>query len=231
MLLASTDMVIRKSIIVERVTGWLHVLAFCILQIKLFFSCGSRTVILIIKYKMKKFLFLTVALFTMSVSFSFAQTKADIQASVDRYAKLQKLCAKQPKETGVADVDAYVEGVYTAAVASLSSSELLQNLYYRQIGETKDGVTDVSIKKPTVEELMALGETLTVEGVSIAEAAKGAETAIKSSKENKNPMKAAKIATAIAFTTDVYPILLEESGAKISIIKQMIETAKSANNL
>lgn len=176
---------------------------------------------------MKKFLFLTVALFTMSVSFSFAQTKAEIQASVDRNAKLQKLCAKQPKETGVSDVDAYVSGVYKAAIASLKSSELLHNLYYRQIGETKDGVTDANSNQPTVEELVALGETLTEEAASIAKAGKGAEAAIKSSKENKNPLKAVKIATVIGFTTDVYPILVEESSARISIIKKMIETAKS----
>ncbi len=180
---------------------------------------------------MKKFLFVTAALLTMSVSFCFGQTKEDIKASVDRCAKLEKLCSKQPKETGVPDVDTYVQGVYNAAISSAVSSALLQDLYYRQIGETKDGVTDVNIKKPTVEELVALGTTLTAEGVSIAEAGKGAEAATKASSTNKNPMKAAKIASALAFTKDAYPILLEESKAKVAAIKQMIETAKTAKNL
>ncbi len=180
---------------------------------------------------MKKFLFVTAALLTMSVSFSFGQTKEEIKASADRCAKLEKLCSKQPKQTGVADVDTYVQGVYNAAISSAASSTLLQDLYYRQIGETKDGVTDVNIKKPTVEELVELGTTLTAEGVSIAEAGKGAEAAIKASTTNKNPMKAAKIASALAFTKDAYPVLLEESKAKIAAVKQMIETAKSAKNL
>ncbi len=105
---------------------------------------------------MKRFLFVTAALLSMSVSFCFGQSKEDIKASIDRCAKLEKLCSKQPKQTGVADVDTYVQGVYNAAISSAASSALLQNLYYRQIGETKDGVTDVSIKKPTVEELIAL---------------------------------------------------------------------------
>lgn len=180
---------------------------------------------------MKKFFFVTVALLTMSVSFCFGQTKEDIKASVDRCAKLEKLCSKQPKQTGVADVDTYVQGVYNAAVLSAASSKQLQDLYYRQIGETKDGVTDVNIKKPTVEELVALGATLTAEGVSVADAAKGAEAATKASSTNKNPMKAAKIASALAFTKDAYPVLLEESKAKVAAIKQMIETAKTANNM
>lgn len=180
---------------------------------------------------MKKFFFVTVALLTMSVSFCFGQTKEDIKASVDRCAKLEKLCSKQPKQTGVTDVDTYVQGVYNAAVLSAASSKQLQDLYYRQIGETKDGVTDVNIKKPTVEELVALGTTLTAEGVSVADAAKGAEAATKASSTNKNPMKAAKIASALAFTKDAYPVLLEESKAKVAAIKQMIETAKTANNM
>ena len=83
----------------------------------------------------------------------------------------------------------------------------------------------------TVEELVALGTTLNEEGVSIAEAGKGAEAATKASSTNKNPMKIAKIASALAFTKDAYPVLLEESKAKVAAIKQMIETAKTAKNL
>ena len=180
---------------------------------------------------MKRFLFVTAALLTMSVSFCFGQSKEDIKASIDRRAKLEKLCSKQPKQTGVADVDTYVQGVYNAAICSAASSAQLQDLYYRQIGETEDGVTDVTIKKPTVKELVELSTTLTAEGVSIAEAGKGAEAATKASSANKNPMKAAKIASALAFTKDAYPVLLEESKAKIVAIKQMIETAKTAKNL
>jgi hypothetical protein len=181
--------------------------------------------------KMKKFLFVTAALLAMNVASGFAQTKEDIKASEARCEKLAKLCSKEPKKTGVDEVDTYVAGVYTAAIASAATSEQLQNLYYRQIGETKDGVTDVTIKKPTAEELIALGTTLTAEGVSIAAAAKGAESATKASTENKNPIKAAKIASALAFTKDAYPVLLEESKAKVAAIKQMIETAKTGKNL
>lgn len=107
---------------------------------------------------MKRFLFVTAALLAMSVSFCFGQSKEDIKASIDRCAKLEKLCSKQPKQTEVADVDTYVQGVYNAAISSVKSS-------------------------------------------------------------------------ALAFTKDAYPVLLEESKAKVAAIKQMIETAKTAKNL
>lgn len=58
---------------------------------------------------MKRFLFVTAALLAMSVSFCFGQSKEDIKASIDRCAKLEKLCSKQPKQTGIADVDSYVQ--------------------------------------------------------------------------------------------------------------------------
>ena len=202
----------------------------CIKEPSIYFCCGSRAVHLKKRVKMKKFLVVAAAVFAMNVTSVFAQTKDAIQASVDRCAKLEKLCAKTPKKSGVSDVDTYVTGVLNAAQASITTSQQLQDLYYRQIGETKDGVTDVTVKKPTVEELVAFGATLTAEGVSIANAAKGAEGALKASKEVKNPMKVAKIASALAFTKDAYPILLEESTAKVEIIKQMIETAKSSSN-
>lgn len=44
-------------------------------------------------------------------------------------------------------------------------------------------------------------------------------------------MKAAKIATALGFTKDAYPILVEESAAQTKAIAAMIETAKTAKNL
>ena len=39
-------------------------------------------------------------------------------------------------------------------------------------------------------------------------------------------MKAAKIATALGFTKDAYPILVEESATQTKAIAAMIETAK-----
>ena len=179
---------------------------------------------------MKKLLMTLAVILTVGTTLQ-AQTKEDRQASQERCEKLQKLLDKKPKSTGVSDVDAYVDWVNTAAIASIANTEQLQNLYYRSIGETKDGVTDVTIKKPTLEELTALSATITAQAVSIKEATGTAEKAMSASGKEKNPMKAGKIAKAMAYTKDAYPILVEESAAQTKAIGEMIETAKTAKNL
>ena len=179
----------------------------------------------------KLVMMLTVVFMVSCVNFVNAQTKEEMEASQARYEKLVKLCEKKPKSTSVSEVDVYVKKVYDAAILSMATAEQLQNLYYRQIGETKDGVTDVTVKRPTVEELTALSATIAAQSVTVKGASDSAEAALSASKNQKNPMKAAKVATALGFTKDVYPILVEELAAQTKAIAEMIETAKTANNL
>ncbi len=162
---------------------------------------------------------------------ALAQTKEDISASVERAKKLSELCAKFPKSSGVSEVDAYAKAVLVAAQAAVANSEQLENFYYRVIGETKDGVTDVTIVKPSLEDIMTLSTTIASEGIAVAEATKLAEGAAKKAKATKNPIQAAKLAPMTKFTADVTPILAEESAAQAKAIAAMVETAKSATNL
>ena len=179
---------------------------------------------------MKKLFLVLVTIFMVAgLNVANAQTKDEMKASQERMEKLAKLCQKEPKATGVGDVDTYVKNVYDAAILSMSTTEQLQNLYYRSIGETKDGVTDVNIKKPT--ELTTLSTTIAAQALTIKDAAGAADKALSASKTQKNPMKAAKIATALGFTKDAYPILVEESATQTKAIAAMIETAKTAKNL
>lgn len=180
---------------------------------------------------MKKVLVMSVVLFFMGFSVVSAQTKEEMKASQARYEKLADLLKKEPKTTGVGEIDTYVTNVLNASKLSQSLTEQLQGLYFRSIGETKDGVTDVNVKKPTVEELTALAGTIATQAVTVKDAATSAEAALNASKEQKNPMKVAKIASALGFTKDAYPIVVEESAAQAKAIQGMIETAKTAKNL
>lgn len=180
---------------------------------------------------MKRIIFIAiVAMLSMGVTVN-AQTKEEMQASQKRVENLQGLIAKYPKQTGLPDVDAYGQAVYDAAVLAATNSEQLENIYYRSIGETKDGVTDVNIKKPTVEECMSLAATIAAEGVAVKQASELAKAAAEQAKSEKNPMKAAKVAKMTKFTADVMPVLLEESVAQGKAINDIIETLKSAKNL
>lgn len=178
---------------------------------------------------MKKVIFM-IATILVAAS-AFAQTKEDINASVERAKKLSELCAKFPKASGTSEVDAYAKAVLAAAEAAVENSKQLENLYSRTIGETKDGVTEVTIVKPSLEEITKLSATIAAEGIAVGEATKLAADAAKKVKETKNPIQAAKLVPMTKFTADVMPILAEETAAQAKAIAAMVETAKSADNL
>lgn len=172
------------------------------------------------------------ALFVAGMGVMNAQiTKEQMQASDARMQKLVKLVEKEPKQTGVADVDTYVSETYEASVQSNSITDVLQNLYYRQIGESKDGIADVNVKKPSIEELKDLSGKIMNQADTVKGLADAAKQATSSASSVKNPMKAAKIASALGFTKDAYPILAEESVLQVKAITEMIKTATTANNL
>ncbi|MFI3331543.1 MAG: hypothetical protein R3Y38_07030 [Rikenellaceae bacterium] len=66
-------------------------------------------------------------------------------------------------------------------------------MHKRNIGETKDGVTDVESGKPTPAQLKELSATIAAQALVIAALAGESALVAKSAKDNKNPMVAAKI--------------------------------------
>lgn len=194
---------------------------------------------------MKKLFIMAVAI--MSVAFVQAQTKEEISRSRERAARLQNLCNDYSKQkgSGNANIDGYGKSVYEAAIMAITNSEQLENLYKREIGETKDGVTDVTIKKPTLEEWIMLGTTITAEGAAVKsavdkvnDASNEAKTMTEAASKEKNPMKAAKAAKTakaataiIEFGNAATPVLLEESAAQVKAVQQIIQTLKSGGNL
>lgn len=194
---------------------------------------------------MKKIFLMAVAL--MSMVALQAQTKEEIAKSRERAEKLQTLCDgyKKQKSCGNAQIDSYGQSMYDAAVMAIANSVQLENFYCRQIGETKDGVTDVTIEKPSLEDWVQLGATVTAEGVSVknavdkvGDASKEAKSIAESATAEKNPAKAAKAAktakaatAVVEFGNAATPILLEESAAQAKAVKEIIETLKSGKNL
>ena len=192
---------------------------------------------------MKKYVLMLMSFFMMVCSAN-AQIKDDIQKSKERAAKLQTLCDDY-KASGNANVDGYGDAVKNAAILAIANSVQLENMYKRQIGETQDGVTDVTITKPTLDEWVTFAATVAGEAASIKTATDKVQAAANEAKKmaeeaskQKNPMKAAKaVKTAKAATVVVEfgniatPILVEESAAQAKAVKEIIETLKSGKNL
>ena len=202
-----------------------------------------RFVIITIIIFMKKYVLMLMSFFMMVCSAN-AQIKDDIQKSKERAAKLQTLCDDY-KASGNANVDGYGDAVKNAAILAIANSVQLENMYKRQIGETQDGVTDVTITKPTLDEWVTFAATVAGEAASIKTATDKVQAAANEAKKmaeeaskQKNPMKAAKaVKTAKAATVVVEfgniatPILVEESAAQAKAVKEIIETLKSGKNL
>lgn len=179
----------------------------------------------------------------MMVCSANAQIKDDIQKSKERAAKLQVLCDDY-KTSGNANVDGYGDAVKNAAILAIANSVQLENMYKRQIGETQDGVTDVTITKPTLDEWVTFATTVAGEAASIKAATDKVQAAANEAKKmaeeaskQKNPMKAAKsvkaakaAAVVVEFGNTATPILVEESAAQAKAVKEIIETLKSGKN-
>lgn len=190
---------------------------------------------------------LTILALAVTVSLG-AQTvkemKEDILSSEKRAEQLQKLVGGMQNDCGVEEINQFATSIKAAAVCAIDNSVKLSELYYRETGEAKEGVTEVLEKKPTAEEWVSLGTSVAGEGGLIAAAEKNAEAAAKKIKElsedakNGNPMQKAKKAKQLKAVTDIVAngkdalaIILEESVAQGKAIKQIIEIVNSAKNL
>ena len=175
---------------------------------------------------MKKVLFCAMALMcAISVS---AQTAEEIQAAKDRTAKLEKLV--QPKNCGLAKIG-LTSAAGLVAAESIQITPLLQGMYYRSIGQTEDGVTDVTVKKPTLDELKELSARIGLQAVAVAAAVKLVPEAGTELSTVKNPLKLKGATKALKYSKDVLAIVGEESAFQTKAIAEMIKTASSDDNL
>ena len=169
-----------------------------------------------------------IAIFSFSAS---AQSVSADFTSLDKLVeKLAKACEKAPKTSGDADVDAFVQGNQTAALGAVASAKQMHELYTRQIGESQDGIQDVTISKPSLEDWMSLAATIATQTAGMAElgvAATNAATAV----TKLNPMQAVKLGKAVKWATNIMPVTGEALAEEAKAIDQIIKLLKSGNNL
>lgn len=160
-----------------------------------------------------------------------AQSIDDQMSKIDKLCvKLEKAIEKAPNPCGETDVDAFVDGCKASAVGATSSAKQLQDFYKRQIGETIDGVTDVTITKPTMEEWLALSASIATQVAGTAELGIASKKAAEAVKKIKGP-KAISLAKPVKWSTDIMPVISEALVEEGKAINQIIETLKSGENL
>lgn len=179
---------------------------------------------------MKKVLFVLVAFALLAMNGSVnAQTQEEMDASKERYAKLQKL--KDPGKVGSTNIDALAVSSTKILATSLEITPQLENFYYRSIGQSEDGVTDVTVKKPTLEECVELSGMIALQTLAIKKATESIEAASGELKGIKNPMKAGKAGKSLNYSKDVLSLTGLESTFQAKAIAEIIETIKTGDNL
>ena len=192
---------------------------------------------------MKK-LFLNVALILFATSMCFAQEKTadELKAERDtlkeerkseRYLERQKKLVEYKNKnadiTGISSIDDLASNSKISLLETMKTNELLPELYKRTIGETVDGVTDVTTTKPSLDTLLEVS-------VSIMKTTKAvmasSEDIVKAQGDIKSEgiLKAAKASKSVKYSKDANSLMAAELAYQKMLINNLIATLKSSKN-
>lgn len=177
---------------------------------------------------------------------NFAEYKDASQKRVEQITELYAKFNLQALDTSLTpNVIKYAEDVHTLALSTISTTETLENMYSRSIGETdENGVTDVSVKKPTLDEWASLLASITASSASLVDASSGLSDAKKDVEKITEQVKKAKGPSKIKIskkakdtgqimdlTASVIPILTDELSAQVKAVNEIVDIIKSGKNL
>ena len=180
-------------------------------------------------YKMKKIL-LSMIVLCATICASAQTVEADFTSLDNLVEKLVKACEKAPKPCGEGDIDGFVDGNKVAALGAVASAQQMHNLYSRQIGETIDGVQDVTVTKPTLEDWVNLAADIATQTAGMAELGVSGQKAAEAVKK-ADKMKAIKLAKPVKWATDIMPVTGEALAEEAKAVDHIIQLLKSENNL
>jgi len=162
------------------------------------------------------------------------KTEYKSQERQDRQKKLAELTAKPPKECGVASVDVLAADSKKMLESQKTINGILPELYQRSIGEPIDGVTTVTEKTLSKEELLAalvgLSTSIATQVIAVKDASGKVSNATNDIK-GLNPMKAPTATKSLNYSKDVINSLSSELVLEGKIVANLISQVKSAGNL
>lgn len=145
----------------------------------------------------------------------------------ERKAKFEKLT--EPKTSGIPSIDALAENSTKMLISTKEINALVPEMYKRTVGETVDGVADVTVKKPTLVELTDLGLNIANQIKTISDMSSNVASASTDLK-SASMMQAPKGTKSLNFTKDVLGLVLPELNLTLKIVNNLIATLKSSGN-
>ena len=145
----------------------------------------------------------------------------------ERKAKFGKLT--EPKISGISTVDELAVNATKMLVLTKEINALVPEMYKRTVGESVDGIADVTVKKPTLAELSALALNITTQVKTVSDMSSSvaaASTDLKSA----SMMQAPKGGKSLNFSKDVMALVLPELNMNLKVVNNLIATLKSSGN-
>lgn len=190
------------------------------------------------KKTLLKLTFATALLFS---TIAFGQTADELKAeremikkelksekAIERQKKLEKL--ESPKSSSIASIDELAVNSASLLMVTKDISKQVPELYKRTIGETVGGVTEITTDKPSLEELESVAKSIGAQLLLISNYVNIA-TSVAGDVTSANPLSAGKALKSVKFSKDVLSLTLPELNNNLVVIKNLISTIKSSNNL
>lgn len=145
----------------------------------------------------------------------------------ERQAKYDKLTA--PKPSGIKSVDDLASSSTSMLKSTKKNNEIIPDLYKRTIGETVDGVTDVTVKKPSLVELTTLSTNIVKQIKAVSESSEAIKNASADIKK-ASLMKAPKGTKSLNYSKEVIALVGPELDLQQKVVTHLITTLKSSGN-
>jgi hypothetical protein len=156
--------------------------------------------------------------------------KAEMKSkeALDRKAKLEKMTV--PKPTNINSIDVLARSTANLLVTEKNINTLLPEMYKRTVGESVDGITDVTVTKPSLDELKALATNIAVQIKSVADIS---STIPKASEDIKSAslFQAPAALKSLNFSKDALVLLAPELQLNLKVVNNLIATLLSSKNL
>jgi hypothetical protein len=146
-----------------------------------------------------------------------------------RQEKIVKMSTESPFVCEISSLDGLASNSQQILLATKSINLQIPELYKRTIGETIDGVTDVTVKKPTLNELTEFAGTILQQVEAVKNAAEGMKGAADEVKQASMLSKAKAVKT-MNFTKDALALTGPELQLSLKVINNLVSTLKSSNN-
>lgn len=150
------------------------------------------------------------------------------EKTIERQKKMEKL--EGPKESGVSSIDNLASNSALLLLNSKNISAQVPELYKRTIGETIDGITEVTTDKPSLEELGNIALTIATQ-VKLVNEYTDIATEVSGDVKKASPLASGKALKSLNFSKEVLSLTLPELNNNLIVIKNLISTIKSSNNL